>query len=165
MLYGAAMIRQGTWLVPFGTGRHAPIAGEDQARVIVGILENPKAHAGNTYPLVGPVEHNHKEISQIIGTVLGKKIYSQQISIEKYGEILSSRPRGSARNTAATAYAEADKAGGAGSDFVLQHLKEIAIDHQNGIFSGMNNYVQEIGGRPPMTVEQFVEKHRSEFWE
>jgi len=33
------------------------------------------------------------------------------------------------------------------------------------VFSGMNNYVQEIGGRPPMTVEQFVEKHRSEFWE
>ena len=104
------------------------------------------------------MQHSHKEISQIIGTVLGKKIYSEQISIEKYGEILSSRPRGSARNTAATVCAEADKAGGAGSDFVLQHLKEIAIDHQNGIFSGMNNYVQEIGGRPPMTVEQFVEK-------
>jgi hypothetical protein len=111
------------------------------------------------------VECNHKEISQIIGRVLGKEIYFEQISIEKYGEILSSRPRGPARNTAATAYAEADKAGGAGSDFVFQHLKEIAIDHQNGIFSGMNNYVQEIGGRPPMTVEQFVEKHRSEFRE
>jgi hypothetical protein len=97
--------------------------------------------------------------------VLGKGISFEQISIEKYGEILSSRARGPARNTAATAYSEADKAGGAGSDFVLQHLKEIAIDHQNGIFSGMNNYVQEIGGRPPMTVEQFVEKHRSEFGE
>jgi hypothetical protein len=59
----------------------------------------------------------------------------------------------------------ADKAGGAGSDFVFQRLREIAIDHQNGVFSGMNNYVQEIGGRPPMTVEQFVEKHRSEFGE
>jgi NAD(P)H dehydrogenase (quinone) len=165
MLYGAAMIRQGTWLVPFGTGRHAPIAGEDQARVIVGILENPKAHAGKTYSLVGPVEYNHKELSQIIGSVLGKKIHFEQVSIEKYGEIISSRPRGAARNTAATAYAEADKAGGAGSDFVLQHLKEIAIDHQNGIFSGMNNYVQDIGGRPPMTVEQFVEKHRPEFGE
>ncbi|MGB7848953.1 MAG: NmrA family NAD(P)-binding protein [Candidatus Acidiferrum sp.] len=165
MLYGAAMIRQGTWVVPFGTGRHAPIAAEDQARVIVGILENPKAHAGKTYPLVGPVECNHKEMSRIIGRVLGKEIRFEQISIEKYGEILRSRPRGPARNTAGTAYAEADKAGGAGSDFVFQHLKEIAIDHQNGIFSGMNNYAQEIGGRPPMTVEQFVEKHRSEFGE
>lgn len=95
--------------------------------------------------------------------MLGKKSYSEQISIEKYSEILSSRPRGLARNTAATAYAEADKAGGAGSEFVLRHLKEIAIDHQNGIFSGMNNNVQEIGGRSPMTVEQIVEKHRSEF--
>ena len=165
MLYGAAMIRQGAWLVPFGTGRHAPIAAEDQARVIVGILENPKAHAGKTYSLVGPVEYNHKELSQIIGSVLGKKIHFEQVSIEKFGEIIRSRPRGAARNTAATAYAEADKAGGAGSDFVLQHLKEIAIDHQNGIFSGMNNYVQEIGGRPPMTVEQFIEKHRPEFGE
>jgi hypothetical protein len=52
----------------------------------------------------------------------------------------------------------------AGSDFVFQHLKEIAIDHQNGIFSGMNNYVQEIGGRPPMTVEQFVEKASPRIW-
>jgi len=163
MLYGAAMIRQGTWLVPFGAGRHAPIAAEDQARVIVGILENAKAYAGKTYPLVGPVECDHKELSQIIGRVLGKEIHFEHIPIEKYRQIVSSRPRGPARNTAATAYAEADKAGGAGSDFVFQHLKEIAIDHQNGIFSGMNNYVQEISGRPPITVEQFVEKHRSEF--
>jgi NAD(P)H dehydrogenase (quinone) len=92
-----------------------------------------------------------------------REIHFEQISIEKYGEIVSSRPRGPARNTAATGYAEADKAGGAGSDFIFQHLKEITIDHQNGIFSGMNNYVQEIGGRPPMTVEQFIEKHRTEF--
>src|SRR5262249_11402914 len=141
MLYGAAMIRQGTWLVPFGTGRHAPIAAEDQARVIVGILQNPKAHAGKTYPLVGPVEYKHKEISQNIGRVLGKEIHFEQIPIEKYREIASSQPRGPARNTAATLYGEADKAGSAGSDFVFQHLKEIAIDHQNGIFSGMNNYV------------------------
>jgi NAD(P)H dehydrogenase (quinone) len=75
------MIRQGTWLGPFGTGRHAPIAAEDQARVIAGILENPKAHAGKTYPLFGPVECDHKEISQIIGRVLGKEIHFEQVSI------------------------------------------------------------------------------------
>ena len=83
MLYGAAMIRQGTRLVPFGTGRHALIAAVDQARVIVGILENPKAHAGKTYPLVGPVECNHKEISQIIGRVLGKEIYFKLAALSK----------------------------------------------------------------------------------
>src|ERR1700741_2467742 len=87
LLVLAPMIRAGLLHVPFGTGRHAPIAAEDQARVIVGILEDPKAHAGKTYPLVGPVECNHKEISQIIGRVLGREIHFGQISIEKYGEI------------------------------------------------------------------------------
>ena len=46
LLYLAPMIRQGVMYAPFTTGRHAPIAGEDQARVIVGILENPEPHHG-----------------------------------------------------------------------------------------------------------------------
>jgi uncharacterized protein YbjT (DUF2867 family) len=95
MLYGAAMIRQGPCLVPFGTGRHAPTAAEDQARVIVGILENPKAHAGKTYPLVGPVECNHKEISQIIGRGSERKFTSSRFQLRsmlRYGEILSCLP-------------------------------------------------------------------------
>ena len=40
LLYLAPMIRAGLLHVPFGAGRHAPIAAEDQARVIVGILES-----------------------------------------------------------------------------------------------------------------------------
>jgi uncharacterized protein YbjT (DUF2867 family) len=53
------MIRAGLLHVPFGTGRHAPIAAEDQARVIVGILENPSQHGGKAYPLYGPVEFTY----------------------------------------------------------------------------------------------------------
>src|SRR5262249_3331920 len=44
LLYLAPMIRAGLLHVPFGTGRHAPIAAEDQARGIVGILEDPPSH-------------------------------------------------------------------------------------------------------------------------
>jgi NAD(P)H dehydrogenase (quinone) len=62
----APMIRAGLLHVPFGTGRHAPIAAEDQARVIVGILENPASHRGKIYPLYGPVEFTYKEIAQIL---------------------------------------------------------------------------------------------------
>ena len=50
LLYLAPMIRQGLMLAPFSTtGRHAPIAAEDQARVIVGMFAKPDAHAGKTY--------------------------------------------------------------------------------------------------------------------
>jgi NAD(P)H dehydrogenase (quinone) len=55
LLYLAPMMRQGKILAPFTrTGRHAPVAAEDQARVIVAILRNPTAHVGKTYPLFGP---------------------------------------------------------------------------------------------------------------
>ena len=71
LLYLAPMIRAGVLHVPFGTGRHAPIAAEDQARVIVGILQNPNPHRGQVYPLYGPVEFTYAEIAQVLSRVFG----------------------------------------------------------------------------------------------
>ena len=67
LLYLAPMIQRGVICAPFTTGQHAPIAGEDQARVIVGILENPEPHRGRVYPLYGPAELTHGEIAKIVG--------------------------------------------------------------------------------------------------
>ena len=47
--------------------------------------------------------------------------------------------------------------------FVLQHLREVALDHQAGIFAGTNDAIETIGGRPPMSLEAFIEKHRGAF--
>ena len=77
LLYLAPMIRAGLLHVPFGTGRHAPIAAEDQARVIVGILEDPASHRGKIYPLYGPVEYHLPEIAQVLSRVLGKDVRVQ----------------------------------------------------------------------------------------
>src|SRR5258708_5777846 len=89
LLYLAPMIRQGVMYAPFTTGRHAPIAGEDQGRVIVGILENPEPHRGKVYPLYGPVELTHDEIAQIVGPALGREIKYQSMSIEKCPKLVS----------------------------------------------------------------------------
>ena len=45
----------------------------------------------------------------------------------------------------------------------MQHLQEVAIDHHNGIFAGTNRYIADIGGRQPMTVEEFVSRNREAF--
>ena len=45
----------------------------------------------------------------------------------------------------------------------MQHLREVAIDHQNGIFAGTNELIEKIGGHPPMTLEEFINKHRAAF--
>src|SRR5713226_7591593 len=66
LLVVAPMIRAGLLHVPFGPGRHAPIASEDQARVIVGILEDPASHAGKIYQLYVRVELTHLEVAQAL---------------------------------------------------------------------------------------------------
>jgi uncharacterized protein YbjT (DUF2867 family) len=151
LLYLAPMIRQGKMRAPFTpTGRHAPVAPEDQARVIAAILESPAAHAGKTYPLFGPVELTYPEIAAIVSRVIGKEVTYQQVPIERYAEIFI--PKRPTQNTST-----------ATKSFLMQHLHEVAIDHSNGIFAGTNNYIAEIGGRQPMTVEEFVTRNRKAF--
>ena len=42
------------------------------------------------------------------------------------------------------------------SALLIQHLSNVALDYQNGIFRGTNNLIEVIGDRTPMTVEEFV---------
>jgi NAD(P)H dehydrogenase (quinone) len=165
LLYLAPMIRQGVMYAPFTTGRHAPIAGEDQGRVIAGILQNPQPHRGKVYPLYGPIELTHEEIAQIVGQVLGRRIKYHSMPIEPWAELVAKASAGRPpRNDAASLYAEADRiTGKPGSDFLIQHLREVAIDHTNGVFAGTNDLVATIGGRAPLTVEEFVSQHRDAF--
>ena len=165
LLYLAPMIRQGAIYAPFTTGRHAPIAGEDQGRVIAGILQNPQPHRGKVYPLYGPIELTYEEIAQIVGRVLGRRIEYRSMPIEPWAELVTKASAGRPpRNDAGSLYAEADRiTGKPGSDFLIQHLREVAIDHTNGVFAGTNDLVATIGGRAPLTVEEFVTQHRDAF--
>lgn len=165
LLYLAPMLKQGDTIYgPFTTGRHAPIAGEDQGRVIAGILSNPGPHRGKIYPLYGPVEHTYDEIAEIMGQVLGRTVRYQHLPIDKFAEIIANAAAGRSRNDSYSFYAEADRiTGRPGSEYLIQHLGEVAIDHTNGLFAGTNNYVEEIGGKPPLSVEQFLRKYRSVF--
>jgi uncharacterized protein YbjT (DUF2867 family) len=147
LLYLAPMIKAGRLHVPFGTGKHAPIAAEDQARVIVGILQDPAPHRGKTYPLFGPVEFTYREIAQVLSRIMGKSVEYKQVDFEEFQTTLQGVGKASTK----------------GNDFLFQHLREVAIDHQNGIFAGTNDLVEKLGGRPPMTLEAFITKHRRAF--
>jgi len=166
LLYLAPMIRAGALHVPFGAGQHAPIAAEDQARVIVGILESPATHRGQVYPLFGPVEFTYQEIAQVLSRVLGKNVQYKQVSFETMLQMVASGgQKPPAEHTARALYGEFEQPteSRAGDSFLIQHLREVAIDHQNGVFAGTNDLVEKIGGRPPTTLEEFVTKHRDAF--
>jgi NAD(P)H dehydrogenase (quinone) len=168
LLYNAPMIKAGTLATPLwgGPNKHAPVAAEDQARVIVGILENPAPHGGKAYPLFGPKEYTQVEIAQVLSRVLGKDVTYQQVTVE---ELLqrraSSRSPAPGQVNARTAYGELERLqrGELKESFLLQHIGEVALDHQAGIFAGTNDLIETIGGRPPMSLEAFIEKHRKAF--
>ncbi len=169
LLYMAPMIKAGVLHVPFGTGKHAPIAAEDQGRVIAGILENPAAHKGAIYPLYGPVEYTYAETAAVLSRALGRPIEYRQIPFDDYLSMLkSARQNGVEGASSRNMYGEMDRKSNRGGDsggdsFTVQHLKEVVIDHQNGIFAGTNDLVEKLGGRPPLTLEAFIEKHRAAF--
>jgi uncharacterized protein YbjT (DUF2867 family) len=140
LLYMRNGIREGRYAVPFGpAGRFAPIAAEDQGAVIAAILADPASHKGQTYPLTGPVELTPPEIAEIVGKTLGKQVRYERISPEQWVWNVH----------------------GKDVPFVSQLLHGISFDHENGLMAGTNDLVEKIGGRRPMTVAEFVEKHRA----
>src|SRR6266853_758966 len=139
----APMIRQGRMPVPFGrTGRHAPVAAEDQARLIVGVLQNPGPHIGKTYPLFGPVELTQPEIAAIVGKVLGKEVKYENVPIEKFAELRfagSNQPR---RNTSASFYSDPGAfSPDSGKSFVSRLWKEFGIDNGNAFSAVPTSFI------------------------
>src|ERR1700712_1196183 len=63
-------VEKGILRLPVGKGRHAPTGAEDQGRVIAAILQDPSGHAGQTYPLFGPVEMDHGRMAAELSEAL-----------------------------------------------------------------------------------------------
>lgn len=166
LLYLAPMIQQGVLCVPFDQGRHAPITADDQARVVVGILQNPSPHAEKIYPLYGPVEYTYHEMAEVLSRVLGKHVeYKRCTFDEMLGMLASSGRTVRQGHSSRTLYGELNSSEPkkAGESFTIQHLREVTTDHHNGIFAGTNDFVEQIGGQPPTTLEQFIDQNRKAF--
>jgi NAD(P)H dehydrogenase (quinone) len=138
------IVKEGKITLPYGNGRHAPIAAEDQARVIATLLTQPAAHIGKIYPLYGPVEHGHDQIAEIMSEVLGRKITYNPSTIEQYRKHLETYGL---------------------PEFMIQHFEEVALDYQNGIFAGTNDVISDITGQGPQSVETFVRANHQAFEE
>lgn len=128
--------------VPAGNGRHAPIAAEDQGRVIANILLDAAPHAGKTYPLYGAVEMNHDELAQAVGSALGRTIRYENESFDAFEARLETI--------------------GMPKHFI-QHIIAVYRDYQSGKFAGTNNLIESLTGRKPMTVDEYVKSNKALF--
>jgi NAD(P)H dehydrogenase (quinone) len=133
---------EGYLRLPFGEGQHAPIAAVDQAYVIAEVLLDPEPHDRTGYTLHGPVELNHHGIAQAMSSTLGIPVHYEPISVEEFASAMTGR--------GLPAHA-------------VQHLINVAVDYQNGVFAGTNHNVETVGRRTPLSVEQFVIANKPDF--
>jgi NAD(P)H dehydrogenase (quinone) len=138
LVYFAREIKENSRLImPFGNARYAPIASQDIGRVIASILARPDKHAGQTYPLFGPVELTQYDIAEMLSTVLGRKITYSPIEIEAFARILAPNF----------------------TPYFVQHVSAIAQDFRDGILEGTNNTVEEITGEKPMQMIDYIKQN------
>jgi NAD(P)H dehydrogenase (quinone) len=133
---------EGSYRLPLADARHAPIDAADQANVIAAILQNPEPHDRQIYPLFGAEELDYYQIAAKVQQTLGIPVRYEPIDVP--------------------AFAAALTAAGA-SPYFVQHLSNVAQDYREGIFSGMNNLIEVIGGTKPMTVEDSLAADRPQF--
>jgi uncharacterized protein YbjT (DUF2867 family) len=134
---------EGKIYLPYGQGRHAPIAGEDIARVAVGILTDPAAHRGKTYVPTGPASLSMMEQAGVFSGVLGRPVEYVDIPVERWRQILS----------------HVDVM----TPWLIEHLSRVAESHQHGEFDAVTDVVETIGGVLPRSLEAFIREHQTAF--
>src|SRR5277367_634343 len=143
LMYFSKSIREKNTLpLPFGDARYAPIAAEDQGRVIAAILNNPAEHAGKIYSLYGPKELSQYEIADILTEVVGRKISYVPLEIEAFMEIWQEFGF---------------------SPYNRQHIAAVAQDCRDGIFSGTNDLVEQITGQKPLGMMDYIVQNKALF--
>lgn len=128
--------------VPAGSGRHAPIAAADQGRVIARILLNPESHAGKTYPLFGAEELDHDQMAKIVGDALDRPMRYEAESVESFETRLNQFGL---------------------PTYFIQHITSVYRGYQAGEFAGTNDLVEQITGRKPISVRDYVIANREAF--
>jgi uncharacterized protein YbjT (DUF2867 family) len=131
-------LQQGVLRMPVGKGRHSPIAADDQGRAIAALLKNPEGHIGTTINLSGPVEMDHEQMAAELSEALGRTIVFEDLPVEEYVQ--------SIREMGVPAY-------------IVQHLDGAMRDYHNGRMAGSDNNVEQLTGRPSMTVGEFARLH------
>jgi NAD(P)H dehydrogenase (quinone) len=134
---------EGKLYLPYGQGRHAPIAGEDIARVAVGILTDPAAHQGKTYVPTGPTSLSMTEQADIFSQVLGRSVDYVDIRVDDWRQALSRIE--------------------VMSPYLIEHLSRVAVSHQNGEFDAVTDVVETIGGAEPQSLETFIRQNKMVF--
>jgi uncharacterized protein YbjT (DUF2867 family) len=143
-LAAGSLATRGAILLPWGSdGTVLPlVAGEDVARVAVGLLTDPSVAAGSAHRVIGDVL-TLREMVATLGRVLGREVHYQEISDEQWRE-----------GALANGF----------NQHAVDHLSQLwrALRTSTDIFE-VTDTIASLGGRPPKTFEAFVREEQRSF--
>lgn len=142
ILSGKTIASDGKILLPYGSGKHAPVAAEDIARVVVGALKNPGPHAGKVYTVTGRKDMSQSEIASVFSTILAKPVEYVDIPLESWQKVMADLGH---------------------APFLIEHLSRVSEDYKNGLFAEVTDVVREVGGRQPQPIEDFISANAQAF--
>jgi uncharacterized protein YbjT (DUF2867 family) len=142
-LVARSIAKDGTIHLPFGGGRTSPIAGHDVADVIATILVDPYAHIGKVYELTGPKSLNMTEIAAEFSAALGRTVTYIDEPLEQWRDNYLQK-----LNL---------------PEHVFRHILTMARLHAGNRYDRLTYDFEQITGRLPMTVRDFVVRHLPEF--
>jgi uncharacterized protein YbjT (DUF2867 family) len=128
--------------LPFGRGKTNPVAAADVALVVAAVLAAPAPHFGRVYELTGPSSQDMHGIAREFSDALNRKITYSDVPAEAWEREL--KKLGLAEHLAA-------------------HVVTMAELHRAGRYDRLADGVQQVTGRPPMSVREWVSLHADEF--
>lgn len=139
---------QGSVRLPWGKEQTVLplVAGEDVARVAVGLLTAPSLTAGTAYPLIGTAI-SLQDIIAAFGRVLGKNVRYEEISDDQW------RSDALARGLNAHAVEHLSS--------LWKALRAAGLDPERARFA-VTDTIEQIGGAKPKTFEAFVRESQGQ---
>ncbi|MFJ7252653.1 NAD(P)H-binding protein [Streptomyces sp. NPDC098085] len=132
----SSIAEYGTIRLPFGRAKTSPVAAGDVAAVVEEILADPAPHLGRTYELTGPRSEGIAAMAAEVSAVLGRPVGYTDVPLREWIDD-DLRPLGL-------------------PDHVFQHIATMARLHAENRYDREAEGVQQVTGRPPSGVADYV---------
>ena len=128
--------------LPFGQGKTSPVAAADVARVVATVLAAPAPHIGRIYELTGPRSQDMHGVAHEFSEALGREVTYLDTPAENLEH-------------------ELEKLGM--PEHLAKHVLTMAELHRAGRYDRLASGVEQVTGRRPMSVREFVSLHADKF--
>ncbi|MEV6166189.1 NAD(P)H-binding protein [Streptomyces sp. NPDC052052] len=135
----SSIAQHGTIRLPFGEAKTSPVAAGDVAAVVEEILADPAPHIGRIYELTGPRSEDVAAMAAEVSTALGRPVGYTDVPLQEWIDD-DLRPLGL-------------------PDHAFQHITTMARLHAENRYDRKAEGVQQVIGRPPSGVAEYVRRN------